>query len=202
MKTIQLQCTLLSDVIISETSATTGNRHSLDFIPGNNFLGIAASKLYNEENEKTHLLFHSGKVRFGDAHPSLAGVRGVRIPAVVFRPKLKDGADEHYFHHLLPTELSKEMGEKQLKQCREGFYVFDGEQATKVKVDKTFALKSAYDSENRCSQDHQLFGYEAMNKGLILYFEVELDDDAAQYAEELAAALCGTRHLGRSRTAQ
>lgn len=202
MKTIQLQCTLLSDVIISETSATTGNRHSLDFIPGNNFLGIAASKLYNEENEKTHLLFHSGKVRFGDAHPSLAGVRGVRIPAVVFRPKLKDGVDEHYFHHLLPTELSKEMGEKQLKQCREGFYVFDGEQATKVKVEKTFALKSAYDSENRCSQDHQLFGYEAMNKGLILYFEVELDDDAAQYAEELAAALCGTRHLGRSRTAQ
>ena len=91
---------------------------------------------------------------------------------------------------------------KQLKQCREGFYVSDGEQATKVKVDKTFALKSAYDSENRCSQDHQLFGYEAMNKGLNLYFEVELDDDAAQYAEELAAALCGTRHLGRSRTAQ
>ena len=56
MKTIQLQCTLLSDVIISETSATTGNRHSLDFIPGNNFLGIAASKLYDKENEKTHLL--------------------------------------------------------------------------------------------------------------------------------------------------
>ena len=202
MKTIQLQCTLLSDVIISETSATTGNRHSLDFIPGNNFLGIAASKLYDKENEKTHLLFHSGKVRFGDAHPSLSGIRGVRIPAVLFTPKLKDGADERYLHHLLPADLPKEIREKQLKQCRDGFYVFDGEQATEVNVGKTFALKSAYDSENRCSQDHQLFGYEALNKGLILYFEVELDDDATQYAEELTAALCGTRHLGRSRTAQ
>lgn len=202
MKTIQLQCTLLSDVIISETSATTGNRHSLDFIPGNNFLGIAASKLYDKESEKTHLLFHSGKVRFGDAHPSLSGIRGVRIPAVLFTPKLKDGADERYFHHLLPADLPKEIREKQLKQCRDGFYVFDGEQATEVNVGKTFALKSAYDSENRCSQDHQLFGYEALNKGLILYFEVELDDDATQYAEELTAALCGTRHLGRSRTAQ
>lgn len=202
MKTIQLQCTLLSDVIISETSATTGNRHSLDFIPGNNFLGIAASKLYDTENEKTHLLFHSGKVRFGDAHPSLSGIRGVRIPAVVFTPKLKDGADERYFHHLLPADLPKEIREKQLKQCRDGFYVFDGEQVTEVNVSKTFALKSAYDSENRCSQDHQLFGYEALNKGLTLYFEVELDDEATRYAEELTAALCGTRHLGRSRTAQ
>lgn len=202
MKTIQLQCTLLSDVIISETSATMGNRHSLDFIPGNNFLGIAASKLYDKENEKTHLLFHSGKVRFSDAHPSLSGIRGIRIPAVVFTPKLKDGADERYFHHLLPADLPKEIREKQLKQCRDGFYVFDGEQATEVNVGKTFALKSAYDSENRCSQDHQLFGYEALNKGLTLYFEVELDDEATRYAEELTAALCGTRHLGRSRTAQ
>ena len=80
--------------------------------------------------------------------------------------------------------------------------MFDGEQATEVNVGKTFALKSAYDSENRCSQDHQLFGYEALNKGLTLYFEVELDDEAAQHAEELTTALCGTRHLGRSRTAQ
>ncbi len=204
MKTIQFSCTLLTDVIMSDTSATSGNRHSLDFIPGNNFLGIAASTIYKKEAEsdKTQLLFHSGKVRFGDAHPSINGVRGVHIPAVFFVPKLKKAGNGHYLHHLLPDELPDDIRKKQLKQCREGFYCFDDRQATKVKVDKGFALKSAYDSEKRRSKDQQLFGYEAMSKGVTLYFDVEMDDDVAQYAEEIADALLGKRHMGRSRTAQ
>lgn len=204
MKTIQFSCTLLTDVIMSYTSATSGNRHSLDFIPGNNFLGIAASTIYKKEAEsdKTQLLFHSGKVRFGDAHPSLNGVRGVRIPAVFFYPKLGSLTTECYLQHLMSEEAQQELRGKQLKQCRNGFYCFGDSKATKVKVDKGFALKSAYDSEKRCSKDQQLFGYEAMSKGLTLYFEVEMDDEAAPYAEEIRAALVGKRHLGRSRTAQ
>ena len=36
----QFICTLLSDVILSMHSSATGIKETLDFIPGNNFLGI------------------------------------------------------------------------------------------------------------------------------------------------------------------
>ena len=72
MKILQFKCHLHSDVIINQKAATVGNQSSLDFIPGSNFLGISASELYNKYSSDpytTWLLFHSGKVRFGDAHP-------------------------------------------------------------------------------------------------------------------------------------
>ena len=46
MEKMKFKCTLLSDVILSQNSSTEGNQYSLDFIPGNNFLGIASALLY------------------------------------------------------------------------------------------------------------------------------------------------------------
>ena len=69
MKTLQFKCTLLSDIILNQNSASEGATKTLDFIPGSNFLGIAASQLYGTTNDEHHSaemleLFHSGMVRF------------------------------------------------------------------------------------------------------------------------------------------
>lgn len=65
MEKIQFKCELLSDIVLNDSSATEGKRRSLDFIPGNNFLGIAAAQLYEKTDEAAWCIFHSGHVRFG-----------------------------------------------------------------------------------------------------------------------------------------
>ena len=208
MTTLQFKCTLLSDVILNQKAATEGPNQTLDFIPGSNFLGIVASKLYpKKEDEKAYQetlnLFHSDKVRFGDAHPSGSGIRGLKIPASMFYPKLKKPNDECYIHHLIPENQlnSDAFKKKQIKQCRSGFYLFDNNQANKVKTDTNFAIKSAYDKDLRRSKDEHMFGYESLQKGLELYFEVEVDDEAL--AETVKKALVGKdKRIGRSRSAQ
>ena len=203
MKTLKFKCKLESDVILNQKAATEGPNKTLDFIPGSCFLGIVASELYEKlgMNEKTLGLFHSGKVRFGDAHPSKDGVRSLKIPASMFYPKLKKITDgEIYIHHAVPNLESDVMKQKQLKQCRNGFYTFAGDKATEAKTETNFAIKSAYDKEKRRSKDEQMYGYESLQKGLELFFEVEVCDD--DLAAEIKEALIGKKRVGRSRTAQ
>lgn len=201
--TLKFKCTLLSDVILNQKAATEGPNKTLDFIPGSCFLGIVASKLYKEygECEKTMDLFHSGKVRFGDAHPSKGDVRGLKIPASMSYPKLGKPSEELYIHHLVPNLESEEMREKQLKQCRSGFYVFADNEAKEVKTNTNFAIKSAFDKYFRRSADEKMYGYESLQKGLELYFEVEVDDNSL--LDDIKGALIGEdKRVGRSRTAQ
>lgn len=54
MEKIQFRCELLSDIVLNDSSATEGKRRSLDFIPGNNFLGIVASQLYKDSMSIFH----------------------------------------------------------------------------------------------------------------------------------------------------
>ena len=95
-KTLKFKCTLESDLVLSQTSSSEGNQKTLDFIPGNNFLGIVASKLYKGGSAESLELFHSGKVRFGDAHPSVDGIRGLKVPASMYYPKLGSAGTECY----------------------------------------------------------------------------------------------------------
>ena len=201
MEKIQFKCELLSDIVLNDSSATEGKRKSLDFIPGNNFLGIFAAQLYKKTDDYACDIFHSGHFRFGDAHPSAEGKRGLRIAASIFHPKLEGMETGCYIHHL--TMQNDKIRAIQLKQCREGFYIYDQNKlATQVVVNKDFAIKSAYDSDMRRAKDSQMFGYEALCKGLIMYFTVEIDDEAKQYKEDIIKALCGHHHIGRSRSAQ
>ena len=64
MEKIQFKCELLSDIVLNDSSATEGKRRSLDFIPGNNFLGIVAAQLYKGTDDDAWNIFHSGHVRF------------------------------------------------------------------------------------------------------------------------------------------
>lgn len=200
METLKLKCTLLSDVVLRDTPTTEGKAQTLTFIPGNNFLGVAARTLYDKEDERTQLIFHSGSVRFGDAHPGINDIRGVKVPAALFYPKLSSIEQECYVYHLIP-DLSR-LRQKSLKQCRSGYYALDGNRGTRVSIRKNFAIKSAYDSEKRRSRDEQMYGLESLCEGLTLYFSVEIDDVAARYRDEIMKALVGEHHIGRSRTAQ
>lgn len=200
MERMKFKCTLLSDIILSQSSSTEGNQYSLDFIPGNNFLGIVAASIYN--NVDALKVFHTGDVRFGDANTSIDGKRrGLKVPNAMFYPKLKKTSEECYIHHLIPNPNNDDIKKLQLKQCREGFYVFDQDTGTPIPIDKNYAIKSAYDSEKRKSDDGKMFGYQSLPKGLELYFEIESDLDEATN-KMIADAIKGTKHIGRSRTAQ
>ncbi len=199
-KTMKFKCTLVSDIVLSQTASSTGNLQSLDFIPGNNFLGIAASQLYKDGSTESLELFHSGKVRFGDAHPSVGGIRGLKVPASMYYPKLGSASEECYIHHQTDHN-NADIKAKQLKQCRNGFYSFGEKTGTLVDVQKNLTIKTAYDGEHRRSQDGQLFCYESLCKGLVLYFEVESELDEKQNSQ-IADALCGMRHIGHSRSAE
>jgi len=202
MKMLKFKCTLLSDVILNQKASTEGPNQTLDFIPGSCFLGIVASEYDKFEKEgKAMEIFHSGKVRFGDAHPSKGDVRGLKIPASIFYPKLKKITDgEIYIHHLIPNLEDETLKKKQLKQCRNGFYTFAEDKATEVKTEMNFAIKSAYDREKRRSEDNKMYGYESLQKGLELYFEVQVEND--DLAKDIKNALVGKKRVGRSRTAQ
>ena len=199
-KTLKFKCTLESDLVLSQTSSSEGNQKTLDFIPGNNFLGIVAGEIYKDGSPESLELFHSGKVRFGDAHPSIDGIRGLKAPASMYYPKLASAGEECYIHHLTDHN-SVGIKSKQLKQCREGFYSFGETTGKLVDVQKNFTIKSAYDSKVRRSKDGQMFGYESLSKGLVMYFEVESELSDEQN-EKIVRSLCGTKHIGHSRSAE
>lgn len=204
MKTLNFKCTLLSDVMLSTSAATQGEQTSLDFIPGNNFLGIVAVNYNSMTKEEQMEIFHSGKVRFGDGHPAdkEAKTRSLHIPAALFYPKGKNACDECYVSQSYSREEDIRRNGKamQLKQCRNGYFIFQNNEGISVPVAKSFALKSAYDRELRRAKDNMMYSYESLDQGQIFLFEVEIDNDSL--AEKIARALIGIHHIGRSRTAQ
>lgn len=204
MKKIQFKCTLLSDIIISQKSATEGNHKTLDFIPGNNFLGIVASGCYAALDESDQiLLFHSGKVRFGDAHPAVEfegqKYRSIKIPAMMFSPKLSD-MKPLYVHSAISDHET--LLPKQLKQCRNGFYAFVDGKVLPADNERNYAIKSAYDRDVRRSATGKMYGYESLPKGMEFLFEVELDEEAIHLESRITDCLLGNKRIGRSRTAQ
>lgn len=221
MKSIQLKCRLLSDIIISESNSTTGNTRVLDFIPGNCFLGIAASSLYRTlEGSDAFTLFHSGKVKFGDAHPSYQNMRGLRVPADLFFPKgtkittpTGDGGLK-YLHHCLENfrvmsttnqkqeQEYQQIKKLQLKQARTDFYCYKEDKAIKVDVKKDFGIKSAYDATKRRAKESQMFGYTSLVRGLELYFTITFEGVKENLQEQVVEALLGTKHVGRSKSAE
>lgn len=200
MKSLKFKCKLLSDVILNQKAATEGPNKTLDFIPGSCFLGIVAS-CYNEFSETQQMeIFHSGKVRFGDAHPSHIGFRSLKVPAAMYYPKLKSQSDECYISYKIPNPDSAEMREKQLKQCRAGYVDFSTTESCTIETNTNFAIKSAYDRNQRRSKDKKMYGYESLQKGVILYFDIEVDDDTL--SKTISEKLVGEKRVGRSRTAQ
>lgn len=206
MKTLQFKVTLLSDVIINQRAATEGNQSTLDFIPGSAFLGVAAGIYNNLPSDESFILFHSGKVRFCDAHPLVDGKRALKVPASWYKKKNDKDDKELFVHHGMPKDGLKDDNKNpvQIKQYREDFIIFNGgNNVSKVEIKKHFAIKSAYDSDKRRSEDAKMYGYESLQAGSEWCFEVVIDDDVnAELEEKLIQALKGEKRVGRSSTAQ
>lgn len=195
---MKFTCTLLSDIILNQNAGSKEKQSTLDFIPGNVFLGIAANKLYASlPTERSMTIFHSGKVRFGDAHPLYEGKRTLKIPAVLYYKKGESltGDGAYVMYKWNPDDGV------QPKQCRNGFYAFSSNDGCiEVKTTKNIAIKSAYDRNERRSKDEVMFAYESLGKGMRFAFDVECDDE--NLSDIIKKALVGRRHAGHSRTAQ
>ncbi len=206
MRKLIFRCTFLTDVVLNATAATEGNNTSLDYVPGANFLGIVARK-YNEFKEDAYIVFHSGLVRFGDAHISNNEQRSYKMPASYFVEKgLKLGGDDiAIFINDKISEKTKDeyrSAGRQLKQQRSGYFIENDNKATLQKISKDFALKSAYDRVTRKSKEGQIFGYESLPAQTEWIFAVEIEEEADHLVEAIKQGLQGNQRVGRSKTAQ
>lgn len=202
MRKLVFNCTFQGDVILNANTATEGNTECLDFIPGSNFLGMAARNYNSLDMSFAYEVFHSGSVQFGDAHPLQNGERAFRKPAAWFLQKGKSDTDGSpiYIHHLIPDEDRKQIQAKgiQLKQIRGGFFLQSGKT---VETKSFFTLKSAHDREHRKSKDEAMFGFTALRRGSVWQFIVGIPEDE-KIEEFVISSLSGVHGLGRSRSAQ
>jgi CRISPR/Cas system CSM-associated protein Csm3 (group 7 of RAMP superfamily) len=177
---------LLSNLVLTEDSATEGGHSGLDYIPGSAFLGAVISKHGGKFNPK---IFLTGKLRFFDAYPAIAGKRSLPMPLLYYWHKLKGWKKEK------PLKPEDDMA----KQWRSGYFTSSGEVLEEVWLENR--MKTAVDRETGKGKDTQLFGYESIPAGLkyIMCVEADSEDDAAMadrilHGKEL--------RVGRSRTAE
>jgi len=204
MKEITYKCTLLSDVVLNSSLATECNMSSLDYIPGSNFLGIVAAKLYQTlSSEEAFEIFHSGKVSFGDALITKGDKQTYAMPFSVFLPKINDGIGKTriHLHHLIDIENPPKDANQnriQLKQERGGFV---DETGMVIKnITKAMAIKSAQDRETRTSKESAMFGFESLQAGQEFIFTIRFENDTL--IEQINKALEGTHRLGKSKNAE
>lgn len=187
-------CHLLSDVVLNNKLATEGNMTSLNYIPGSNFLGIAASKLYKSlKPEESYEMFHSGKISFGDALPYINHKQSYSMPFAIMMQKGKEKLGQHtvYLHHQAEVNI-------QLQQQRTGFLFADG--GFIKHIGKNFALKSAQDALERKSKDGSMFGFESIKKGQTFVFSITgVNTNLLNKAEEF---LLGPQRVGKSKSAE
>ena len=206
MQTMTFLATLDSDVVISETSATAGVHKSLDYLPGACLLGACAARLYDElKPEESYLIFHSGKVQFGNAYPlAESGVPAIPVPVAwhCFKGEspVKDGRLAPGIINCIHYAMTKEDEEQQPKQMRAGYFTLCG---LAPRIETNYRLKTAIDRKSKQASESQLFGYEHLTTGSRWWFELNYDDDVNQeLIQKIRTALLGAIRLGRSRTAE
>ncbi len=197
---------LIDPLVISAKDKTETSLNCLDYIPGNVFLGIIAGSLYKtdslEEKNKTLDLFHNGKVRFGNAYLSINSKQSLPIPADWYAYKGKKLNEGIEFYHLLKDidweQFSNE--EKQIKQVRNGYFIYDDRKIIIKSPQKGVVLKSAYNSDRRSAKAEQMYLYEYLEAGQEFIFEIssEIED----YLNEIQGLLIGKKHITKSKSAE
>jgi len=192
MNELVFQVEFISDIVLPATSNTEGNIEPLDFIPGSNFLGMAAREYGTFSNSFS--VFHSGVVRFGDATLVSDNQTSYKMPLSFFHEKLDDS--QMVNHHLI-EDFSKY---KQLKQKRKGYITKD---FLEIGIKYNYAQKSAYDKENRHSKEGTMYGYKSIPSGTLWQFVLKYDDTIkSEDVEKIEKALVGKRRLGKSKSSQ
>ena len=195
MQELVYEVEFLSDIVLPATSNTEGNIQQLDFIAGSNFLGMVAKEYPEFEKRGISFdIFHSGKVKFGDATILKEGKETYKMPLSYFFDKGKE--EKLYNHHFI--EDFKQFD--QLKQKRNGYITKEKEV---VYIDYNYSQKSAYDKKHRRSKDSSMFGYASMKKGSKWQFSIKIDYDISENdLELLEKKLIGKQRLGKSKSAQ
>jgi hypothetical protein len=196
-------CEFKSDIVLHSSSNTEGKVDIFDYIAGSNFLGMVARD-YKSFCKDAFEVFHSGSVRFGDAHIVKDNEKTFKVPFSWFAPK-GVGLDKALKNKELYNEyfLTKDeydrfiQDNKQLKQQRVGYITKSGELA---KIKHNYRQKSAYDKSNRKSKDSSMFGYYSLPKGTKWAFSVEMDSDT--HKEKIIELLEKSKRLGKSRSAE
>ena len=205
MKRHDLEIHLRSPVVISASSATAGQHACLDHVPGSVLLGLAASRLHAQglSEDEAWTLFHSGRVRFGDALPvSASGETAWPVPlswhALKGESPWQDG--RMVPDRLLDPALQPLPAGRQPVQLRHGHVSAAGE---RVNPARQRHLKTALDRDTARAAEGQLFTYEALSPGQ--RFRARLDGDDTidpMLWQRLLDCLHGPARLGRSRSAE
>lgn len=196
MKTKYYECRAIDDVVLRMRASTEGKNESLQHIPGNVFLGIAAKEYKTFSNSFD--IFHSGEVVFADGHLSRSGYRSLKTPLTWFHEK---GVEYKNNGKLLSDNItifhgSEDGVENQKKQIRNLFFFADG---TLANCKDSYSLKSAYDLDKRKSKDRNMYGYHSIPAGTKWIFYVKGKE---QYLEEIDKVLQGRHSIGKSKTSQ
>lgn len=198
----------LDKLIISESPATSGEHQSLDFIPGSTLLGAVASKLYTtfRDQQDQWLVFHSGKIRFGNAYPTNAAAQPAWPMPLCY----------HYIKNTEPVEngklsnvfnlssLVEEQQTGQRKQMRSG-YITNQKYITNALA--SFQLKSAINYATGTAKESQLFGYSTLENNQWFCGEITWDEDLERNHPEILAKVLQTLsdsniRIGRSKSAE
>lgn len=175
MKSLYLELTLLSDVAVSERSATIGGHLALPYIPGSTLLGAcAANGGYAAANERAWAVFHSGAVRFGDALPAgNDGAPALPMPLSLHLPKqeARGGTAPSAASNRARGNLGTPV---QWVQLRKNFMASN---LAEVRTGQRQSLRTAVTEEGR-ARDGLLFGISALPSGTVLRSRVDVDDDA------------------------
>ena len=200
MRQRDFKVTFLSDIVLHGSSNSEGNIETLDYITGSSFLGMVA-KNYDEfaKTFDTFDIFHSGKVRFGEATPYFENKTTYKVPFCFFSPKLDSDKKEVKNNHFIDYDNQTEL-DKQYKQIRSGYITSNFDY---INLDHTYSQKAAYDKENRKSKDSSMFGYKAIKKGATWKFTIKFDKDLDEKIEkQVVENILGEKYLGKSKTAQ
>ena len=193
---INFKVTFLSDVVLNSSSNTEGNVDNLDFITGSSFLGMVAKNYDKFENPFE--VFHSGKVRFGEATLLFNNKATYKTPFCFFKPKVDIDYKEVYNNHFVDYS-EQNILDKQLKQLRSGYITSSLDY---VNLDYNYSQKAAYDSKKRKSEDSKMFGYNAIKRGTIWKFSIKFDEIGESIQDQVLEYILGEKYLGKSKTSQ
>lgn len=200
MLSLTLKLTLQDDVVLSNSSATAGIHGSLDYIPGSTLLGAMASETYSvlEKDNQAWNIFHSGKVRFGNALPLVdkndIDSIGYPIPLCLHTEK----SSPNDFHNLIWSEEGVNSG-KQMVQVRDGYLTECG---NRFKPLTHYSMKTAINPNTGSASEGQLFGYEALRAGQSFVTSIQCDEEDDYVKVKDFFKQGKTLRLGRSRSAQ
>ncbi len=195
MKQQEFRVKFLSDIVLNKTSNTEGKIENLDFITGGSFLGMVA-KNYDDFSNSFEI-FHSGKVRFGEATALINDKKSFKAPFCFFNPKFDYDKKEVKNYHDINFSLQDEK-DKQYKQIRSGYM---SEDLDYLELDYDYTQKSAHDKKLRRSQDGKMYGYSAIKKGSVFAFYLKFEEDV-EHIDKVIKSLEGVHFLGKSKTAQ